>query len=232
MSMAEGTTSPAFADQWGRPYGDPRWGKVPGAMEPTPHAYVGNGRTRESIIEDLLRIIEPSSALTPPPLREGLRETPERVMKAWDHWTGGYHIDPEELLKTFEDGAKNYDEIILVRDIPVYSHCEHHLAPFFGVAHVGYIPCGKIVGLSKLPRVVDAFARRLQVQERLTTQVADTINRVLKPKAVGVVIECRHMCMESRGVKQAGTSTRTSALRGAFKDKPEARAEFFALIGR
>lgn len=179
----------------------------------------------EQIIADLLKIIDPD------PSRGGLAETPKRVISAWNTWAGGNLIDPVGLLKTFDDGAKGYDEIILVRDIPVYSHCEHHLAPFFGVAHVGYIPRGRIVGLSKIPRVVDAFARRLQVQERLTTQVAECINGALEPKAVGVVIECRHMCMESRGIRTQGTSTRTSALRGAFRDKPEARAEFFSLIG-
>ena len=180
---------------------------------------------KQDIVSDLLRIIIGEDIG-----RGGLAETPARVVKAWGHWVGGYDIDPPELLKTFDDGAAKYDEIVLVRDIPVYSHCEHHLAPFFGVAHVGYIPRGHIVGLSKLPRVVDAFARRLQVQERLTTQIADTINDALKPKAVGVVLSCRHMCMESRGIQRSGTSTTTSALRGVFKDKPEARAEFFALI--
>lgn len=162
--------------------------------------------------------------------REGLRETPARVLKAWREWTAGYGQEPRDILKTFEDGAEKIDELILVRDIPMWSHCEHHLAPFFGVAHIGYIPNGKIVGLSKLARLVDVFGRRLQVQERLTAQIADAISEVLEPKGVGVVIEARHMCMESRGIRRVGATTVTSAMRGALLDKPEARAEFLAMI--
>lgn len=164
--------------------------------------------------------------------REGLKETPARVIKAWDEWFSGYKVDPVAVLKTFEDGAQNVDEMVLVKDIPFYSHCEHHLAPFFGVAHVGYIPKGKIVGLSKLPRLVDVFARRLQVQERLTNQIADAIATVVEPVGVGVVLECRHLCMESRGIQRAGTTTMTSAMRGVMMTKPEARAELMALLAR
>lgn len=161
--------------------------------------------------------------------REGLRETPTRMLKAWREYTSGYQVDAEALLKTFTDGAENVDEMVLVRDIPVYSHCEHHLAPFFGVAHVAYIPNGKVVGLSKLPRLVDAFSRRLQVQERLTQQVAHAINDVLHPRGVGVVVECRHMCMEARGIRARGTTTKTSCLLGAMKTDASARAEFLGL---
>lgn len=161
--------------------------------------------------------------------REGLRDTPERVAKAWAEWCGGYAIDPMALLKTFEDGADGVDEMVVVRNIPFYSHCEHHLAPFFGTATVAYIPAARIVGLSKINRLVDAFARRLQVQERLTNQVADALWTGLKPLGVGVVLSARHFCIESRGVTQQGSSTITSALRGVLKDKPEARAEFLAL---
>jgi GTP cyclohydrolase I len=129
------------------------------------------------------------------PNRSGLRETPARVEKAWKHWTSGYTQNPAELLKTFEDGAEQYNELIVVRNIPVYSHCEHHLAPFFGKATIGYMPDGKIVGLSKLTRLMECFAKRLQVQERLTIQVANALMESLQPKAVGVVIRCRHLCM-------------------------------------
>lgn len=165
------------------------------------------------------------------PTRGGLQETPKRVLKAWQFWTSGYKRDPASVLKVFEDGAERVDEMVLVRDIPLYSHCEHHLAPIFGVAHVAYIPVGKIVGLSKLSRLVDIFARRLQVQERLTNQVADALAEHLKPKGVGVVLECRHLCMESRGVCQQGHVTITSALRGVLRNDPAARAEFLNLTG-
>lgn len=161
--------------------------------------------------------------------RPGTDETPDRVIKAYGTWFSGYAQDPAAILKTFEDGAEGTEEMVVETNIPVYSHCEHHMAPFFGVAHVGYIPNGKIVGLSKLVRLVDVFARRLQVQERLTCQIADALNTELAPLGVGVVIECRHMCMESRGVKTPGVTTTTSALRGHMKDEPETRAEFLAL---
>lgn len=166
------------------------------------------------------------------PTRGGLRETPERFLKAWQYYTKGYHESPSDVLKVFEDGAENMDEIVLVRDIPVYSHCEHHLAPFFGIAHVGYIPNGRVVGLSKLVRLVDIFARRLQVQERLTTQIASTLQTSLNCLGVGVVLECRHLCMEARGVRAAGTMTKTSCMLGALRSEESARSEFLRLIGR
>lgn len=162
--------------------------------------------------------------------REGLRETPARVVRAWGEWFGGYAASAEDVLKTFTDGANNVDEVVLVKDIPFYSHCEHHLAPFFGVAHIGYIPNGKIVGLSKFPRLVNIFARRLQVQERLTNQIADAVVEHVAPLGVGVVVECRHLCMESRGIQKTGTSTMTSAMRGVMMTKAEARAELMSLI--
>jgi GTP cyclohydrolase I len=165
------------------------------------------------------------------PTREGLLETPKRVMKAWDHWTNGYKMQASDVLKTFEDGAEDSDEMVIVRDIQLYSHCEHHMAPFFGKAHVAYIPNGRVVGLSKLARVVDIFAHRLQVQERLTNQIANAINDGLQPLGVGVIIEATHFCMCSRGVNKQGSTTVTSALRGVLKTKPEARAEFLALAG-
>lgn len=163
------------------------------------------------------------------PSRGGLEETPRRVAKAWGHWTSGYGKEAADLLKVFEDGADGCDEMVIVKDIPFYTHCEHHMAPFFGTATVAYIPDGRIVGLSKISRVVDMFARRLQVQERLTNQIADALADNLAPKGVGVVIKARHLCMESRGICQQGHHTITSALRGVLKDKPEARAEFLSL---
>lgn len=167
-----------------------------------------------------------------PGARQGLIDTPRRFAEAWKEWTRGYNQDPKDILKTFEDGAANYDEFVIVKDIPAYSKCEHHLADIFGVAHIGYIPNGKIVGLSKLNRLVECFGRRLQVQERWTTQIADAIDKILKPRAVAVVLECRHMCIESRGISHQGSVTLTSALRGAVTEEAAARAEFFRLIGK
>ncbi len=163
------------------------------------------------------------------PDRQGLIDTPQRMEKAWRHWTSGYGQDPADILKVFEDGAEQYNELIVVRGIPVYSHCEHHLAPFFGTATIGYTPNGKIVGLSKLTRLVDCFARRLQVQERLTIQVAETLMEHVAPLSVGVVIRCRHMCMESRGVQASGEETVTSALLGEMRTNLALRSEFLAL---
>ncbi|MES2258561.1 MAG: GTP cyclohydrolase I FolE [Pseudomonadota bacterium] len=163
------------------------------------------------------------------PSRSGLLETPHRVQKAWRDWTCGYGQDPAQILKAFDDGAEQYNELIVVRNIPVYSHCEHHLAPFFGKATIGYVPNGKIVGLSKLTRLVDCFARRLQVQERLTTQVAEALMEHLQPKAVGVVVSCRHMCMESRGIRSVGEETVTSSMLGELQPNLALRTEFLAL---
>ena len=162
--------------------------------------------------------------------RGGLQETPERFLKAWKFWTKGYDQNPSEVLKAFEDGAEDYDQMVLVKNIPVYSHCEHHLAPFFGVAHVGYLPNKRIVGLSKINRLVDIFARRLQVQERLTSQIASALQEELNPLGVAVILECRHMCMESRGVCQQGHSTTTSSMHGIFRTEQAAREEFIQLI--
>lgn len=175
----------------------------------------------ESYISEILKRIEGTDKLRP-----GLIETPERVAKAFGHWFGGYQVNVADLFKAFEDGAENCDEMVVVRDIPFYSHCEHHMAAIIGTATVGYIPNGKIVGLSKLNRVVDAFARRLQVQERLTTQIAEAIQKHLQPLGVGVRIQARHMCMESRGVCQSGHSTVTTKLTGVMKTNADTRHEF------
>lgn len=168
------------------------------------------------------------SSVDPNPEREGIQETPGRFAKAWEHWTSGYGVDIEALLKVFKDGSEGYDEMVLVRDIPLYSKCEHHLADIFGTVSIAYIPNGKVVGLSKLSRLADAFARRLQVQERMTVQIADALMKHLEPKGCGVIIRARHMCMESRGLCQQGHHTVTSALRGVMKDGPT-RAEFMSL---
>lgn len=179
-------------------------------------------------LEDVFRLL--LTKLGEDPTRGGLLDTPKRMAKAWNFWTSGYGERAEDVLATqFEDGAEGYDEMVLVRDIPFYSHCEHHMAPFFGTCSVGYIPRRAVVGLSKLGRLTNMHARRLQVQERMTNAIADDIDRVLNPKGVGVIIRARHLCMESRGVCQTGHHTVTSALRGAFKTKPEARAEFLSL---
>ncbi len=163
------------------------------------------------------------------PDRPGLRDTPARMKRAWLHWTSGYAQDPAEVLKVFEDGAEQYNELIVVKGIPVYSHCEHHLAPFFGTATIGYVPNGKIVGLSKLTRLVDCFSKRLQVQERMTSQIAEALMTHLQPKAAGVVIRCRHLCMESRGIRAPGEETVTSAMLGELQPNLAMRTEFLAL---
>ena len=161
--------------------------------------------------------------------REGLQETPDRVARAWEFWTAGYNMDPISVLKTFVDGSEGVDEMVVVKDLPFYSHCEHHLAPFFGTATIGYLPYKRIVGLSKLARLLQIYSRRLQVQERLTCQIADSIFEVVKPLGCGVIIRARHLCMESRGICQQGHYTVTSALRGIFKTEDSARSEFLGL---
>ncbi|HLH05918.1 MAG TPA: GTP cyclohydrolase I FolE [Terriglobales bacterium] len=163
------------------------------------------------------------------PEREGLRRTPERVEKAMQHLTKGYAEDPEALLK----GALftvDYDEMVIVKDIEMFSLCEHHMLPFFGKVHIAYIPNGRVLGLSKLPRLVEIYARRLQVQERMTTQIAETIQRVIQPQGVGVVIEARHLCMMMRGVEKQHSATVTSAMLGCFREERPTREEFLALI--
>ncbi|WP_397607503.1 GTP cyclohydrolase I FolE [Silanimonas sp.] len=164
------------------------------------------------------------------PAREGLVDTPLRVARAWREWFSGYTLDPDAYLaRTFEE-VEGYDEMVVLRDIPFESHCEHHLAPIIGKAHVGYLPGGKVVGISKLARVVEAYSRRLQVQEKLTAQIADCIERVLQPRGVGVVIEASHECMTTRGVHTRGVSMVTSTMRGLFRDDARTRAEFLAFV--
>ncbi len=180
----------------------------------------------ETITDNFVRILQ---YIGEDPNREGLLETPERATKAWEFWTKGYAEKPGDVLKLFKDGASGYDEMVIVKDIPFYSKCEHHMADIFGTATIAYIPDGSIVGLSKISRLLDVYARRLQVQERLTSQVAQAMDDFLEPKGVGVVIKARHMCMESRGICQQGHYTITSALRGVLKNDSSARAEFMEL---
>lgn len=185
-----------------------------------------NENKTESIAKVYTNIL---SELGEDPNREGLIKTPERVAKALQFLTHGYDIDPQEILK----GAlfhEEYSEMVIVKDIEVYSMCEHHMLPFFGKAHVAYIPNGTIVGLSKIPRVVDAFSRRLQVQERLTIEIRDCIEQTLKPKGVAVVIECSHMCMQMRGVQKQNSVTTSSAFTGLFLENDSTRKEFINLV--
>ena len=163
------------------------------------------------------------------PTREGLLKTPNRVAKSLRFLTEGYHQDPKEILNKALFSSSN-DEMVVVRDIEFYSMCEHHMLPIIGRAHVAYIPDGKVVGLSKIPRIVNLFARRLQIQEQMTEQIADAISKTIKPKGVAVVIHARHMCMEMRGVEKINSTTISSALRGLFKSDPRTRSEFYNLI--
>jgi len=163
------------------------------------------------------------------PTREGLVRTPERVAKAYQFLTKGYQEDPEALLK----GALftvSYDEMVIVKDVEMFSLCEHHMLPFFGKVHVAYIPNGKVIGLSKIPRLIEVFSRRLQIQERLTTQIAETIQEIIEPQGVGVVIEARHLCMMMRGVEKQHSAAVTSSMLGCFRDEEETRSEFLSLI--
>jgi GTP cyclohydrolase I len=163
------------------------------------------------------------------PEREGLQRTPARVHKAFEFLTRGYNEDPEALLKNALFTV-SYDEMVIVKDVEMFSLCEHHMLPFFGKVHVAYIPNGKVIGLSKVPRLIEVFSRRLQIQERLTTQIAETIQKVIQPQGVGVVIEARHLCMMMRGVEKQHSAAVTSSMLGCFRDEQESRQEFLSLI--
>jgi GTP cyclohydrolase IA len=180
-------------------------------------------RIRKAVTELLLAIGEN-------PQREGLLHTPDRVAEMYGEIFGGLHQDPAEVLKV--SFAENHQEMVILRDIPFYSMCEHHLLPFHGKAHIGYIPSGRVVGISKLARVVEIYARRPQLQERLTSQIADSIMRNVQPIGVGVVIEAEHLCMTMRGIRKPGSMVVTSANRGTFRTRRETRAEFLSLIGQ
>jgi len=163
------------------------------------------------------------------PEREGLTRTPERVHRAYEHLMKGYKEDPEAMLKKALFTV-TYDQMVIVKDVEMFSLCEHHMLPFFGKVHVAYIPNGKVIGLSKIPRLVDIFSRRLQIQERLTTQIAETIQKAIAPQGVGVVIEARHLCMMMRGVEKQHSAAVTSSMLGCFREEQETRTEFLSLI--
>tara|TARA_Y100001968_G_scaffold322174_1_gene357794 strand:- start:84 stop:662 length:579 start_codon:yes stop_codon:yes gene_type:complete len=164
------------------------------------------------------------------PDREGLVGTPDRVARSYKEFFAGYEQDPEEILRTTFEEVEGYDEMVLVKDIGVKSHCEHHMVPIIGRAHIAYIPNNRVVGISKLARVVDIFAKRLQIQEKMTAQIANAIENVLQPKGIAVVIDASHQCMTTRGVNKPESSTVTSAMRGIFKDNPRTRNEFLSFI--
>jgi GTP cyclohydrolase I len=186
-----------------------------------------NGVTREHA-EDAIRTLLRWAGENP--AREGLVDTPRRVAEAYRDWFSGYAVDPHEFLhRTFEE-VEGYDELIVLRDIAFESHCEHHMAPIIGRAHVGYLPADKVVGISKLARVVEAYARRFQVQEKMTAQIAHCIEDVLKPRGVGVVVEATHECMTTRGIHKRGVSMVTSQMLGSFREDARTRAEFLAFI--
>ncbi|MGE3477264.1 MAG: GTP cyclohydrolase I FolE [Rhodospirillaceae bacterium] len=166
------------------------------------------------------------------PDREGLEDTPKRVVKSYEEFYEGYQQDPEEILRrTFEE-TEGYDEMVVLKDIEFHSHCEHHMVPITGKAYVAYLPDKRVVGISKLARVVEAYARRLQIQEKMTAQIANAINDVLKPRGVAVIVEAEHQCMTSRGVNKQGVAMVTSTMLGAFRDDPSTRREFLAIVGR
>ena len=189
------------------------------AAEPTPLA----SATFEELVQEMLvRLGEDTR-------REGLLRTPARVAKAFKFFARGYGEDPEALLKSALFTV-TYDEMVIVKDVEVFSLCEHHMLPFFGKAHVAYIPNGLVIGLSKIPRLIEVFSRRLQIQERLTTQIAETIQKVIEPQGVGVVIEARHLCMMMRGVEKQHSAALTSSMLGCFRDGQQTRQEFLSLI--
>ena len=166
------------------------------------------------------------------PAREGLRDTPARVARAYEEFFAGYEQDPREILKRTFSEVDGYDEMIVMNDIRFESHCEHHMVPIIGKAHIGYLPDKRVVGISKLARLVEVYARRLQVQEKMTVQIADTLQEILQPRGVAVVIEAAHQCMTTRGVHKPGVGLVTSRMVGAFRDDPSTRREFLAVLGR
>src|SRR6266853_3789812 len=192
-------------------------------MKPTLETTTRPSATFEELVREML------VRLGEDPEREGLLRTPERVHKAFEFLTRGYNEDPEAMLKKALFTV-TYDEMVIVKDVEVFSLCEHHMLPFFGKVHVAYLPDGKVIGLSKIPRLIEIFSRRLQIQERLTTQIAETIQKVIQPQGVGVVIEARHLCMMMRGVEKQHSAAVTSSMLGCFRDNNETRTEFLSLI--
>jgi GTP cyclohydrolase I len=205
------------------------WEQLAETFEITPETNGTEAKARKTDIEAAVREILLDIGENPD--REGLLKTPDRVARMYDELTAGYHTDPVKLI----NGALfdvDYDEMVIVKDIDFYSLCEHHMLPFFGRVHIAYVPDGKVVGLSKIPRIVEMFARRLQVQERMTRQIADFIQEVLHPKGVAVVIEGAHMCSMMRGVKKANATMTTSAMLGSFRESSKTRAEFMGHVAR
>ena len=192
-------------------------------MTPTVETATLTSATFENLVREIL------VRLGEDPAREGLLRTPERVHHAFQFLTKGYQQDPDTMLKNALFTV-SYDEMVIVKDVEVFSLCEHHMLPFFGKVHVAYIPNGKVIGLSKIPRLIEIFSRRLQIQERLTTQIAETIQKAIQPQGVGVVIEARHLCMMMRGVEKQHSSAVTSSMLGCFRDEQETRTEFLSLI--
>ena len=192
-------------------------------MTPTVETTTLTSATFENLVREIL------VRLGEDPQREGLLRTPERVHHAFEFLTKGYKQDPDTMLKNALFTV-SYDEMVIVKDVEVFSLCEHHMLPFFGKVHVAYIPNGKVIGLSKIPRLIEIFSRRLQIQERLTTQIAETIQKAIQPQGVGVVIEARHLCMMMRGVEKQHSSAVTSSMLGCFRDEQETRTEFLSLI--
>ncbi len=192
-------------------------------MTPTVESTTLTSATFENLVREIL------VRLGEDPAREGLLRTPERVHHAFEFLTKGYQQDPDTMLKEALFTV-SYDEMVIVKDVEVFSLCEHHMLPFFGKVHVAYIPNGKVIGLSKIPRLIEIFSRRLQIQERLTTQIAETIQKAIQPQGVGVVIEARHLCMMMRGVEKQHSSAVTSSMLGCFRDEQETRTEFLSLI--
>jgi len=201
-------------------------GKRQAAADTTPAGRRPSREAAEAAVRTLLRWAGDD------PAREGLLGTPERVVRAYEEFFAGYAQDPAEILqRTFEE-TEGYDEMVLLRDIRFESHCEHHIAPIIGVAHVAYMPKTRVVGISKLARVVEVYARRLQIQEKMTAQIANTLDEVLQPHGVAVVIDAAHQCMTTRGVHKPGVSMVTSSMLGVFRDDPKTRREFLGMIGR
>jgi GTP cyclohydrolase I len=195
----------------------------------SPHTPVDSGRPSRAEAEEAVRTLLRWAGEDP--TREGLLDTPSRVARAYEEFFAGYNEDPADILRrTFEE-TDGYDEMVLLRDIRLESHCEHHMVPIIGKAHVAYLPANRVVGISKLARVVEIFSRRLQIQEKLTAQIANTIQEILQPRGVAVVIEAAHQCMTTRGVRKPGVTMVTSRMLGAFRDDPSTRREFMALIG-
>ena len=202
------------------------------ATEPTDPQAAGRSVSRPTDSEAMLAVRTLLRYAGDDPDREGLADTPARVVRAYGEWFGGYEQDPVAVLERTFEQAGGYDEIVCLRDIRLETHCEHHMVPIIGKAHVAYLPHDKVVGISKLARVVEMYAKRLQIQEKLTAQIADAIEAALQPRAVAVVVEAAHLCMTTRGVRKPGVSMVTSAMRGAFRDEPAARMEVLSLLNR